>query len=100
MQSAVKHFVDEYDLSCGVSARCIDLMSELGELGKEILKSTAYGGRPFEPNEAIREEAGDCLFSLLALLCEMGVDAQEALAAALAKYERRFASSASISSGR
>ncbi len=32
---------------------------------------------------------GDCLFSILALCCEMNIDAEEALNFALNKYKQR-----------
>lgn len=67
------------------------LTSELGELGKELLKATRYGQKPFTPQPGCEEEMGDCLFSLLALCCEMGLDASKALDAALKKYEARYA---------
>ena len=41
--SAVYGFLDEYKLRCGITERYIDLSSEVGELGKELLKATDYG---------------------------------------------------------
>ena len=43
---------------------------------------------------------GDCLFSLLALCGELGIDAREALEGALKKYSERFAEKADVGSGR
>ena len=37
--SAVYGFLDEYKLRCGITERYIDLSSEVGELGKELLKA-------------------------------------------------------------
>ena len=90
MQSAVKAFIDHYDLSCSAQSRYIDLTSEVGELGKELLKASGYGKHALQPTAAAAEEAGDCLFSLLALMNELGIDAQQALQNALFKYERRI----------
>ena len=42
-QQQVSQFVQEYQLEAPVSARVLDLVSELGELSKEVLK----GLRPF-----------------------------------------------------
>lgn len=100
MQKSVKEFVEKHDLSCGAQGRYIDLVSEVGELGKEILKSTDYGKEPYRPSEAAADEMGDCLFSLLALCCELGVDAEKALEYALKKYGKRFDKSGTIGSGR
>ena len=41
--SAVYGFLDEYKLRCGITERYIDLSSEVGELGKELLKAMDYG---------------------------------------------------------
>lgn len=100
MQKCVKLFVEEHDLSCGTQTRYIDLMSEVGELGKEIIKSTNYGKTPFCATKDTEEEIGDCLFSLLALCCELDIDAKTALDCAMKKYETRFAAKGSIDSGR
>ena len=83
MQKAVEAFVKKYQLSGGTSTRYIDLVSEIGELGKEILKESNYGkmDEAQSPEKAGKckfsedtvMEMGDCLFSLLALCCEMNI---------------------------
>lgn len=40
MQEKVREFIEEYALSCNEKIRYIDLVSEIGELGKEILRQT------------------------------------------------------------
>lgn len=99
MQTKVDEFISKHNLSCGEKIRYMDLVSEIGELGKEIIKGCEYGQKHYinTPNSA--NELGDCLFSLIALCCEMGVDAENALNLALAKYEKRFATKGDISSG-
>ena len=49
-----------------------------------------YGKRPYTPTPETAEELGDCLFSLLALCCELDVDAEGALSGALEKYGARL----------
>ena len=100
MQKSVEAFVQKHWLSCGVQSRYIDLASEIGELGKEILKGSDYGKTAYLAGHAAKEELGDCLFSLLALASEMGIDMEEALQGALQKYEERFSETGEISSGR
>ena len=39
MQEIVENFIKKYNLSCGEKIRYIDLVSEIGELGKEISKA-------------------------------------------------------------
>lgn len=46
--SAVYGFLDEYKLRCGITERYIGLSSEVGELGKELLKATDYGKSCFQ----------------------------------------------------
>jgi len=100
MQNCVKAFVQKNHLSCTAESRYIDLVSEIGELGKEILKGTEYGQNPFQSSGTTMDEMGDCLFSLFALCCEMKIDAREALNASLQKYQKRMETTGSVGSGR
>ena len=99
MQKKTDEFIASHGLRCGAMVRYTDLVSEIGELGKEILKGTDYGKHPYTNTPAAAEEAGDCLFSLLALCTELGLDAEATLDCALEKYRRRFAQKGSIDSG-
>ncbi len=85
--SAVYGFLDEYKLRCGITERYIDLSSEVG---KELLKATDYGKVDFRMTADTEQELGDCLFSLIALSRELGIDPAAALDSTLAKYKRRF----------
>ena len=85
--SAVYGFLDEYKLRCGITERYIDLSSELG---KELLKATDYGKVDFRMTADTEQELGDCMFSLIALSRELGIDPAAALDSTLAKYKRRF----------
>lgn len=98
MQDFVNAFIKKYQLQTDAKTRYIDVASEIGELGKEILVSTDYGKMDLDVNAQMADEMGDCLFSILALCCELDIDAQEALAKALAKYEKRFAKKGDIGS--
>ncbi|QSI25079.1 nucleotide pyrophosphohydrolase [Erysipelotrichaceae bacterium 66202529] len=89
MQNTVKRFVMQNSLERNEKIWYIDLVSEIGELGKEILKETDYGKKDYALNETSVEEMGDCLFSLLGLCCEMNIEAEKALKAALSKYQKR-----------
>lgn len=97
---AVYEFLDAHSLRCGVNERYMDMSSELGELGKELLKATDYGTKPFERTPDTCSELGDCLFSLIALSCELGIDPADALTGAINKYEARLADKGSAGSGR
>jgi len=98
MQKTVKDFTHEFSLHTSPEIRYMDLVSEVGELGKEIIKSTNYGKEGFMKTSEMAEEAGDCLFSLLALCNELDIDAEKALLQALCKYRQRFKQKGSIDS--
>lgn len=100
MQEIVENFIKKYNLSCGEKIRYIDLVSEIGELGKEIIKSCNYGKIESSYTVEAEEEMGDCLFALIALCCEMNIDANSALNNAMVKYNNRFSVKGEISSGK
>ena len=87
MQKRVFNFIHQYHLTGDGAIRYIDLGSEVGELGKEFLKSSDYGTLVCKNNENMVEEIGDCLFSLFALCCTLDIDAKTALNIALSKYQ-------------
>ena len=98
MQKLVNEFTNKYKLQTDINTRYIDLVSEIGELGKEIIKSTDYGKKNFTPTGQLIDEVGDCVFSMLALCSQLNIDAQEALLKSLTKYEHRFDNKGHISS--
>jgi len=100
MMSVVGEFICKHQLQTDIKTRYVDLASEIGELGKEILKSTEYGKKDFSTNPQVIDEVGDCLFSLFVLCHELGIDAHDVLSGALKKYEKRFANLGDIGSGR
>ena len=98
MQQLVKDFVSKYKLNTSCEIRYLDLISEIGELGKEIIKCQDYGKKEFVMTPQVTEELGDCLFSLFALCEELGVDGEKALMIALEKYRLRFDKKGSVGS--
>lgn len=100
LNEIVRQFTDEYDLNINSETRYIDLVSELGELGKEILKGSNYSKHELKVNENTKEEIGDVLFSLLALFNSLEIDPDEALAIVLKKYKNRFDKKGDIGSGK
>jgi len=98
-QQRVAAFVRENDLETDPAYRLLDLVSELGEVAKDVAESTDYGDSPGDI--AVHpDEIGDTLFSLLALAEGLDVDASAALDEALAKYEGRIDETRTPSSGR
>ena len=90
MQEKVKQLVERYGLSASKESRYIDLIAQAGDLGKALLGSSDYGLQELHTSEEIREEAGNLLFSLLALLNDFGIDENEVLDQVIARYEERM----------
>lgn len=90
-QERVQRFVETHDLSAPPAYRALDLVSEVGEVSKEIVTATNYGERPGATHIA-EDEIGDALFALLALCNQLDIDAATALEASMTKYERRIES--------
>lgn len=89
-QGRVAAFARHHGLLHDPATHALDLVSEVGEVAKEILLATDYGRRAPRTRAQLADELGDALYSLLALAEACGVDGNSALAAALAKYEQRL----------
>lgn len=96
-QRRVAEFVADHDLGADPANRVLDLVSEVGEVAKEVNVSTDYGAA--DDVEIAADELGDTLFALLALADAVDVDAGEALETAIAKYEARLEVSGDAGSG-
>jgi NTP pyrophosphatase (non-canonical NTP hydrolase) len=93
-QRRVAVFSRRHDLLGEPAIHLLDLLSELGEVAKELLLASDYGrGARVQFRPELAGELGDALYSLLALMEACGVDASSALNAALEKYEQRLAES-------
>jgi len=97
-QDSVARFVEAHRLEIPVQARLLDLVSEVGEIAKEILKSTHYGREHFRPTQDWASELGDVFFSLICIANSTGVNLEDALKQALKKYEQRLARKGNLSS--
>ncbi len=89
-QWRVADFAQCHDLLHDPATHALDLVSEVGEVAKEVLLSTDYGRRAPQLRPQLADELGDALYSLLALAEACDVDAGSALDAAMIKYERRL----------
>ena len=98
IQAKIAKFCEERQLSDDITARCLDLQSELGELSKEYLRQTDYGRKPFAPSSAWQNEIGDVLFSLVCLANQSQTSLSAGLSEAMEKYEIRWHQRGSISS--
>jgi NTP pyrophosphatase (non-canonical NTP hydrolase) len=89
-QAKVQRLVQAWGIKTDPTSRALDLVSELGEVSKEILKVSAYGKRPLKSTKALKLELGDVYFSLLCLANALEIDLAEALDASLEKYRARI----------
>ena len=99
LQSKVAEFVRDHNLETSVEARLLDLVSEVGELSKEVLKGSGYGKEEFSSSTEWESELGDVFFSLVALANLTDVDMEKSLNEALEKYRERIESSGDSGSG-
>lgn len=90
LQLLVKKFVDDRDIGTSTANRMLDLLSEAGELAKEVLKSSDYGKRAFENTEAFVNEFGDVLFSVICLANQTDLNLENIIETSLVKYDKRF----------
>lgn len=84
----------------GAENRILDIQSELGELAKEVLKSTNYGKKELVITKELELELGDVLYSLLTFADENGIIAEKCLDDVLEKYAKRKSNSGNIGSGK
>ncbi len=90
-QRKANKFALKYNLHHSPMVHALDLVSEVGEVAKEIIVATEYGRQSAQFNQPdIDYEMGDVLYSLCLLASAAGVDLGEALDASLAKYEERM----------
>jgi NTP pyrophosphatase (non-canonical NTP hydrolase) len=99
-QAKVSYFANMHKLDTSVETRLLDLLAELGELSKEVLKGGAYGKQPFIETTGWVEELGDVYFALLCLANQTDVDLENALDHVLSKYSARMDTGGAPSSGR
>jgi len=91
-QQRASEFAEKHNLIRSPGVYALDLLSELGEVAKEILLATDYGKRPLPTqfNQSdLAGELGDALYSLCLLAHASGIDLEAAFATTLTKYEQR-----------
>lgn len=97
-QTRATEFAQKHNLQHPAGVYVLDLLSELGEVGKEVLLATDYGKRPFQPTPNLPAELGDLLYSLCLLASASGVDLEQAFSQTLDKYEKRWQTNQHIGS--
>ena len=90
LQKEIKKFTEKNNLDSPAEFRVLDLVSEIGEVPKEILKMTDYGTKPLKKNSEIDSELGDTLYSLIVVANKLDIDLEVALKKVLEKYSSRL----------
>lgn len=90
LQKRIKEFTTTHNLDSSPEIRMLDIVTEVGEIAKEIIKSTDYGSKPFQAKEELKPELGDAIFSIAVLANQLNIDLDEAVEMVLEKYERRL----------
>jgi len=98
IQAKVEVFVKLHEMESPADSRVLDLVSEVGELAKDVLKMSDYGRKNFEKGDAA-DELGDIFFSLINVANYFGVDLDEAVNASMNKYSKRI-EKGSVDSGK
>lgn len=70
--------------------RVLDMVSEVGEVAKEILEMSDYGKKRITYRASLKMELGDLLYSLITVANAFNVDLEEAVEEALQKYKKRL----------
>jgi NTP pyrophosphatase (non-canonical NTP hydrolase) len=90
IQKSVKEFVEKHNLNASPEFRIVCMTEDLGELAKEILKSTGYGRHDFQVTGGFHEETGDVLFALVCIANAGGTDLEKSLQNTMAKMISRI----------
>lgn len=90
LQNKIKVFNEENKLDSSIEVKMLDLTSEVGELNKEVLKSSKYGKQKTELTEDFKLELGDTIYSLVNVANHFNISLEETLQLALNKYEKRL----------
>ncbi len=100
LQEQIKLFCLHHGMITSSETRILDVLSELGEVSKEILKASEYGTKKAEPTDDLQGEMGDLLFSIIQLANESNVDLDAAIKDVMKKYEKRIKEKGDAGSGR
>jgi len=91
LQNQVEYFIQQHELQTTAECFALDIVSEIGEVAKEILRASNYGRKNPESRNEVAPELGDLLYSLIALANHLEVDLENQLHKTLDKYRRRIA---------
>ena len=90
LQEKVKKFVKQNKLEMKPEFYALDMVSEMGEVAKEILKACDYGRGQHKFREELSSELGDLFYSLVTLANHYNIDLEKQVLAAIKRYEKRI----------
>lgn len=90
IQKQIMKFCKENDMDSSIEYKIIDILSELGEVAKEVLKMSNYGKDPIKYRKKLKDELGDVLYSLITIANTFDIDLEESLFQAIDKYKKRL----------
>ncbi len=90
MENLVKEFNGEFMKGTNANIRMLDVVSEVGELAKEVIKSQEYGEKEFAVTEDLEMEFGDVMYSLITFAHENNINVTKAVEKVILKYRARF----------
>ena len=90
IQDKIKKFCENHNISAPTEHRVLDIISELEEVAKEVLKMSNYGKDKLKYREELKEELGDLLYPIIILANEYEIDLEDALEKVLEKYKKRL----------
>lgn len=97
-QHCATDFAQKHSLLRTPEIHALDLVSETGEVMKELLLASNYGQQQAEFTENLAFELGDVLYSLCVLASSTGIDLEAAFSKTIEKYEKRWLTKGHISS--
>lgn len=87
----LREFIAQHHLETQPAYSLLDIMSELGEVAKELLQGTDYGRGSGEADATrMREEIGDLMFAVAYLSTLYDIDPEAAMWESVRKFERRL----------
>ena len=90
LQVKIQQFCEKNKLALTPEYRALDLVSEIGEVAKEILQQTNYGQtKNIAKTNELTLEIGDVFYSLIVLANSLDIDLETALKSAMEKYQNR-----------
>lgn len=90
IQDKIKKFCKEHRLESPTEHNILDAMSELGEVAKEILKTSDYGRKPVKYRKELKSEIGDLFYTIIKIANSFNIDLEDSLNMVLKKYKKRL----------